>query len=296
MTPPSLQRTANRGGRIGHGAGSACGKSLGSLPSTTLEYEKFANWGLKTTIESAFVTEVLAGQPEPPVYFKEMKRINRDGPPILGGFREPPRLPADSLLTVLDRGGVVVDLRPSRAYEVGGIPGTLHIPIGRLFTTWAGWLLPYGQPVHLLALTPEDVRRAVRDLAMIGLDDVAGWFDEQALSAWSTARGPLTKTELWSPSETLKRVQSGEVTLLDVRGANEYDAGSVPGAVHIPLGYLPGRVAELPKGRKIAIHCSGGSRSPIGVSILRRAGLVDVADVAGGFDAMRRDTVPIHSN
>jgi len=87
----------------GHGAGSACGKALGALPQSTIGYERVANWGLMTLDEDAFVREVLAGQPEPPAYFAEMKRINRDGPPLLREWPQPERLEARRLGSVLAR-------------------------------------------------------------------------------------------------------------------------------------------------------------------------------------------------
>src|SRR4029077_14198083 len=110
-----------------------------------------------------------AGQPEPPAYFKHMKRMNKDGPAILGGFREPPRLDDAELPDSLARGDVIVDLRPTKEVLAGAIPGTLTIPVGTSFPTWAGWFLPYDQPVSLLANDEERARSAVRQLAMIGL-------------------------------------------------------------------------------------------------------------------------------
>src|SRR5215208_492700 len=94
-----------------HGAGSACGKALGAVPQTTLGYEKLFNWGLADTDEEAFVRAVLAGQPDPPMYFAEMKRINRDGPPVLGGFRAPRRLAHEALAELAASGATVVDTR-----------------------------------------------------------------------------------------------------------------------------------------------------------------------------------------
>jgi hydroxyacylglutathione hydrolase len=105
---------------------------------------------LKNGSEEAFVREVLAGQPEPPAYFKHMKRINKQGPPILGGFREPPRLADEAIVAALERGDVIVDLRPTRELLEGAIPGVLGIPVGNSFPMWAGWFLPYDRPVTLL--------------------------------------------------------------------------------------------------------------------------------------------------
>ncbi|HET8762592.1 MAG TPA: MBL fold metallo-hydrolase, partial [Gemmatimonadales bacterium] len=115
----------------GHGAGSACGKALGAVPQTTLGYERVVNWAFGITDEDEFVRAVLAGQPEPPAYFAEMKRVNRDGPAILGAWPDPPTLDPASLRDVLASGGLVVDLRPAAAFAAGHVPGTLNIPLNK---------------------------------------------------------------------------------------------------------------------------------------------------------------------
>lgn len=267
----------------GHGAGSACGKALGGLPVTTLAYERLTNWAVRCESESEFVQEVLSGQPEPPAYFKHMKRINKEGPPILGPFREPPRLPGSDIVAAVERGAPVVDLRATREVLAGGIPGVLAIPTGGSFTNWAGWLLPYDQPLLLLANDLARVRAAVRQLAMIGLDHVAGWFGPDAFEAWASARGPLAVTESLDAAEVFARAQRGEVHMLDVRGTSEYAAGHVPGALHVPLGELGARAGELPRDKPIALYCGGGTRSRIGVSVLRKAGFDQLLDQGGGF-------------
>ena len=277
----------------GHGPGSACGKSLGGLPVTSLAYERKTNWGLKTTSEAEFVREVLSGQPEPPVYFKHMKRMNKDGPPILGGFREPPRLPADELLAALQRGEAVTDLRPTKDVLAGAIPGTLSIPVGTSFPTWAGWLLPYDRPLSLLANDGERALAAVRQLAMIGLDHVRGWYGPGAFEAWRRANGPLAVTPSIEAREAFERSQRGELLLLDVRGDAEHAGGHVPGARHIPLGDLSARANELPRELPVALYCEGGTRSRIGASVLRRAGFTRLMDQGGGFPAHAEAGLPV---
>ena len=267
----------------GHGPGSACGKNLGGLPVTSLAYERLTNWGVKTTNEAEFVREVLAGQPEPPVYFKHMKRMNKDGPAMHGEFREPPRLDDAGLPAALARGEIVVDLRPTKAVLAGAIPGAFSIPVGTSFPTWAGWLLPYDQPISLLSNDGARALAAVRQLAMIGLDDVRGWYGPGAFEAWPRANGPLAVTPSIGAREAFERAARGELVLLDVRGAAEHAGGRVPGARHIPLGELAARARELPLDRPVAVFCEGGTRSRIGVSVLRRAGFTRLLDQGGGF-------------
>jgi len=267
----------------GHGPGSACGKNLGGLPVTSLAYERLTNWGVKTTNEAEFVREVLAGQPEPPVYFKHMKRMNKDGPAMHGEFREPPRLDDAGLPAALARGEIVVDLRPTKAVLAGAIPGAFSIPVGTSFPTWAGWLLPYDQPISLLSNDGARALAAVRQLAMIGLDDVRGWYGPGAFEAWPRTNGPLAVTPSIGAREAFERAARGELVLLDVRGSAEHESGHVPGARHIPLGELAARANELPRDRPIAVFCEGGTRSRIGVSVLRRAGFTRLLDQGGGF-------------
>ena len=277
----------------GHGPGSACGKALGGLPVTTLAYEKRTNWGLKNGNEETFVREVLAGQPEPPAYFKHMKRMNRDGPAILGGFREPPQFPDEAIVAALERGDTIVDLRPTRDFVQGSIPGVFGIPAGNSLPTWAGALLPYDHPLSLLADRVDRVKSAVRQLAMIGLDDVAGWYGPGAFTAWARARGPLAATPELGAEDAFARAQRGELTLLDVRGAAEYASGHVPGAKHIPLGDLPARAAEIPQDKPVAIYCESGTRSRIGVSVLRRAGFTKLMVQGAGFVGHAEAGLPV---
>jgi hydroxyacylglutathione hydrolase len=122
----------------GHGAGSACGKALGAVPQSTLGYERLFNWGLVEDDEEAFVRAVLAGQPEPPKYFAGMKRINREGPRVLGGFPRPRHLQEARLVELMESGALVVDTRSAADYAVEHVPGTINIPLNRSFNTWAG--------------------------------------------------------------------------------------------------------------------------------------------------------------
>jgi hydroxyacylglutathione hydrolase len=282
-----------------HGAGSACGKSLGAMPQSTLGYERLANWAFQIADEDAFVTAVLEGQPEPPKYFAEMKRINRDGPRILGGLARPQRLAAARVGGLLQAGALVVDTRPAADFAAAHIPGTVNIPLNRAFTTWAGWLVPYDRDFYLLIdhARDEAVETAVRDLAMIGLDRVAGYLDcdDETLDAWRAAGGTLASTPQITVARLRERMRAGDVIVIDVRGRVEWDAGHLPGAVHIPLGLLPDRLAELPPqgGSTLALQCQTGSRSAIAASLLAARGWGDVVNVEGGFAAWRQAGLPV---
>jgi len=279
----------------GHGAGSACGKALGAVPSSTLGYERFANWGLATEREEDFVELVLAGQPEPPTYFAKMKYMNRDGPRVLHGRVRPERLPDERLGELLAQGAVVVDTRRAADFAAGFVAGTINIPLNASFTTWAGWLLSYDQPFYLIAddSEPGRVDEACRDLAMIGLDQVAGYFGSEAIEAWRASAGALDAVPQLSARVVGPQLAAGEVYMLDVRGRSEWDAGHVPGVRNIPLGYLRAHLDELPRDVPVVMQCQTGSRSQIAASLAHAAGLRNVANLAGGIQAWGKAGLPV---
>ena len=278
----------------GHGAGSACGKALGAIPTSTVGYEKRFNWGVATTDEATFVRMVLEGQPEPPLYFAEMKRINRDGPAILGNFPSPAEGDRDALERALASGTVVIDTRPAAVFGAGHVPGTLNIPLNKSFSTWAGWLMSYDVDIHLIADDERTAATAVRELAMIGLDRVTGWYATAVVTAWRDAGRHLGTIATLEPAALAPRLAAGDVTLVDVRNRSEWEAGHLPHALHIPLGHLAARLAEIPRDRPIVVQCQSGARSAIAASHLQRLGVVDVHDLLGGFQrwsAERRKVV-----
>ena len=278
----------------GHGAGSACGKSLGAIPSSTLGYERAVNWAFGIADENAFVEAVLAGQPEPPKYFGEMKRINREGPRVLGGFPQPATLGLAELEAALVRGALVVDTRPADAFAAGHIPGTISIPLNRSFTTWAGWLVPYDADFHLIAgAGGPALAEAVRDLAMIGLDRVAGSFGPEVLAEWRAAHGALESVAQVDPREAGRRLADGAVTVIDVRAPSEYAAGHLPGVANIPLGQLAERISEIPRDRPLVMQCQGGGRSSMAAALLQAEGIKNVGNLAGGFSAWQAAALPV---
>ncbi|MBM3885265.1 MAG: MBL fold metallo-hydrolase [Gemmatimonadetes bacterium] len=267
----------------GHGAGSACGKALGAIPTSTVGYEKRFNWGVATTDEATFVRMVLEGQPEPPLYFAEMKRINRDGPAVLGGFPTPALGDIDQLTGALASGTVVIDTRPAAVFGAGHIPGTLNIPLNKSFSTWAGWLVRYDVDIALIADDAGAVAGAVRELGMIGLDRVTTWYPSGVVTAWHDAGRRLGTIETLDPTALAPQLAADAVTLIDVRNQSEWAAGHLPTARHIPLGHLAERLAEIPRDRPIAVQCQSGARSAIAASHLQRLGLPAVYNLLGGF-------------
>lgn len=283
----------------GHGAGSACGKSLGALPQSTLGYERLANWALRATSEDEFVANVLAGQPEPPPYFAEMKRINRDGPRLLGARHRPPQLDLARIDRLIAGGVLVVDTRPEKDFAGAHVPGTLNIPLNRAFTGWAGWLIPYDKDFGLLVdpARAGAVEQAVRELSLIGLDRIAGFgeIDPVAIDRRRAAGIRPAVIRSLTVAQIEAQLRQGAITLVDVRTRDEWDAGHVAGALHIPLGELAARVAEVPTSGTVAVQCQTGNRAAIGTSLLQRLGRTNVVKFEGGYSAWQSAGHPVEA-
>jgi len=267
----------------GHGAGSACGRGMSAVPQSTVGYERRFNWALGLSDEAEFVRQVLEGQPEPPGYFGEMKRVNREGPPVLGAIAMPERVAEHRLPALLTSGSAIVDTRPTADFAGGHIPGTLSIPFNRSFPTWAGSLLDYDRDLYLLvdAAHAGMLERIVQGLRMIGLDRIRGYFGAETLGLWRREGRSVAQVPQMSVADLAAKRHG--LVVLDVRGRTEWDAGHIPGAMHVPLAELKQRLAEIPSDQPVAVHCQGGERSGIAASVLQAAGRREVSNVAGGF-------------
>ncbi len=279
-----------------HGAGSACGKALGAVPQSTVGYEKLFNPAiLAATDEAAFTAYILDGQPEPPLYFAQMKRDNKIGPRVLNGVPHPRKLSIEAMHTVVQKRGLVIDTRAWAAFKTSHIPASLYLPLTNSFNTDAGSFVRDTDVIHLV-VEPSFVDEAVRNLIRIGLDRFCGWFDANAINAFaayeSTHEGGLTPTPEVSVDDARTLLDQGSVFALDVRRAGEFQTGHIPGAVNIAHTRLLDHLAELPKDRMILVNCHSGGRSARACSLLQRHGF-DVCNLAGGMTAWKQSSEPV---
>jgi hydroxyacylglutathione hydrolase len=269
-----------------HGAGSACGKGLGAIPSSTVGYEKLFNPALQFRDENEFVRYILADQPEAPKYFAVMKQVNKEGPRVLGPDAAPTSKNASELPEAIDQGSVI-DLRAPASFAAAHASGTLNIPAGML-AAWAGWLVDYDKPVSLVA-EPGDVAEAVRVLNKIGIDDVAGLFSPSDLAA---AELLVESYPNKSPQQLVEAIASGDVQLIDVRSAAEWSSRHIPQAAHHFLGKLPQSLHRLAHNKPVVTQCQSGMRSSVAASLLSNAGF-EVINLAGGFAAWQKAELPV---
>lgn len=273
----------------GHGAGSACGKALGSLPSSTLGYEKRFNPAFQFVDEDAFVAWLLDGQPEPPTYFAQMKVVNKVGPSLLEELPSPTKLPADRIHALLaDEQALVLDTRNGNDYCEGHIAQTIHIPASsKNFNTHAGWLLSHQQSLYLIA-EEETFPALLRQLRAVGFDRVEGYFEVSEVAHLFT-----DTIDQISPKELAKIID--KVQLIDVRHADEFAQQRIEGATHIPLGHIVKNLDAISRDKPIVLQCSAGIRSQIAASLLQKHGFSQVINLVGGLNAWQEEQLPVNT-
>jgi len=280
-----------------HGAGSACGKSLGDIPTSTVGYELRHNPAVQAgASEQGFVDYILSGQPEPPMYFARMKRDNKVGPRVLGAVPTVPAMDAAALGALAGRTDVaILDTRSRKAFLPAHLAKSLLCELDYQFVNIAGSYVDERTPIYLVV---EEARldEAVRNLIRIGLDDIRGYVTPAALAAWMAtpaAAGVVTGIDSISMAELEQRRHAGGVRILDVRGAVDFDASHIPGAANIAHTRLFVRLGELPTDLPVLVHCNSGARSAHAVALLERHGYqpVNVADHFANWHA----AVPAHA-
>ncbi len=266
----------------GHGAGSACGKALGAVPSTTVGYEKIRNWAFQYGgNEDGFVKYLLEDQPEPPKYFAMMKRLNKVDRPLLTEVPKLKQLNVEELKGAMAKGIKVIDARNKVDFAAGFIPGTINIQGNNSFATWAGWLLNYQEPFIILA-DESQLDDLTRKLMRIGLDNIYGYFSNVA--DWTQAGEILEKANVISLSEAKELITNNGVQLIDLRGAAEYNSGHIAKAENVFVGTLADNLDKVSKEKKVIIYCQSGDRATIGYSLLAKNGYKNVANFSGSIN------------
>lgn len=266
----------------GHGAGSACGKALGAVPSTTVGYEKIRNWAFQYGDDKqGFIDYLLSDQPEPPKYFAMMKKLNKVDRPLLTSVPTLKKISSDELKDAINKGIKVIDTRLKTEFGEGFIPGSINIQGNNSFSTWAGWFLNYDEPFILVA--PEDQHDdLVRKLMRIGLDNIMGYIPS---TETYTATGGTLNTVKYMDMESLKaEVSNAGTQIVDLRGVTEFNAGHIEGADHVFVGTILNNLGKIDKNRKIVIHCQGGDRATIGYSLLVAKGFENVYNYTAGMN------------
>ena len=274
----------------GHGAGSVCAADIADRSWTTIGLERRYNPKLQFPDRDAFILGV-ARKLEYAPYFRQMERLNLEGPPLLGAMPLPKPLSAAAFASQL-QASIVVDTRMELGFGASHVPGSLSIWLGGL-PGYAGWFLPYGIPI-LLVQEGEDFSQTLRYLIRFGYDTVAGHLAGGMLS-WNTAGYESGSIRMVSSPSLCRLLDEGEQAwILDIRSEDEVAThGSISGAHNIHLTMLPERMNEVPKGGTVYILCASDLRSMIAASLLRRAGWRNAVVVLGGLIGWNSTTCPI---
>ena len=277
----------------GHGAGSACGKALGAVPSTTVGYEKIRNWALQYKNDRpGFVKYLLEDQPEPPKYFAMMKKLNKVDRPLLTEVPKQKLLSSTELKDAITKGIKLIDARDKVDFAKGFIPGSYNIQGNNTFATWAGWFIKYDEPFLLLA-DERQLDDLTRKLMRIGLDNVYGYIP--TTSIWTEAGGTLEKANVITFEEAKELISYNAIQLVDVRGASEYNTCHIDKADNVFVGTLPQNLDKVSKDKKVIIHCQSGDRSTIAYSILAKNGFTNVVNFSGGMNEWVNKGEPVVS-
>jgi hydroxyacylglutathione hydrolase len=266
-----------------HGAGSLCGKNISSDTVSTIGQQRRFNYALQPMSKAEFVRLVTADQPDAPAYFTYDAILNTRERATLDDAMEQSLRPLE-LDEVLGMDAQILDVRDGAEYAKGHLPGSTNIGLGGQFATWAGTVLDSGRPIVIVAEPGREQEAALR-LGRIGFDDVTGYLKDGM-------RALAGRQELVEFTEKVSAVMLAEElalrdppVVIDIRTPNEWGAGHLSGSVNLPLSQLQERIGEVPRDRRIAVHCAGGYRSSIAASLLRREGFTDLIELAGGITA-----------
>ncbi|MCB9205927.1 MAG: MBL fold metallo-hydrolase [Ignavibacteriales bacterium] len=272
----------------GHGAGSACGKSLGAVPSSTVGYEKLVNWAMKLENEEEFVEKLLEGQPEPPKYFAMMKKLNKFGPTVLGGIPHPAKLTLNQFREALQKGVTIVDSRDKLSFAGGHVKGSLNIQDNSEFSTWAGWMLKYDEPFVLIAYA-DRVEELTKALVRIGMQNFYGYVSD--LDKWADQCHELDTVNQITVNELKEMVSKNgdNIEIIDVRSYIDYSENKIPNSKNIFAGYIADKLENISEEKIKVVYCHSGNRSSIAASALMNSGIKNVINLTGGFSAWEKE-------
>lgn len=274
-----------------HGAGSACGKNMSKETTDTLGHQKATNYALRADMTRAeFVQEVLTGLTAPPAYFPANVLLNING--------------YDNIETVLQRGtqalsveafeaaanetgALILDTRKETTFVQGFIPNSIFIGVDGNFAPWAGALIPDIKQEILIVADKGREEEVVTRLARVGFDNAIGYL-EGGFEAWKNAGKEMDTIESITVDQLPSALETVDNSvILDVRKNSEYNSEHVLDAENACLDYVNESMQKINSNKTYFVHCAGGYRSVIFISILKARGYENLINVAGGFKAIK---------
>lgn len=277
-----------------HGSGSLCGKHLSSDTVSTLGVQRQTNYALQPMTKEEFIRLVTADQPDAPPYFTYDAILNTREHATLDKNLEHVLHPIelDDVLRMGDAGAQILDVRDAAEYAKDHLAGSINIGLGGQYATWAGTVLDRAKPIVIVAEPGREQEAALR-LGRIGFDRVKGYI-KGGMEALASRPDLLWPTERVSAPMLAEALASADPPLvLDIRNPGEWATKHIDGSVNIPLNHLQDRIDEIPRDRRVAVHCAGGYRSSIAASILHQYGITNLIEMAGGLAAWEAAKLPV---
>ncbi|MCF6297897.1 MAG: MBL fold metallo-hydrolase [Flavobacteriaceae bacterium] len=262
-----------------HGAGSACGKELGSVPNSTVGYEKHRNWAFQySSDKKGFIDYLLLDQPEPPKYFAMMKSLNKIDRKLLTKVPKLKHLSDAEFNEKFSNGVKLFDAREKSEFAKGFISGSINAPASdNFFATKSSLYLTYKEDFMILA-DNNQTEELTRKLMRIGLDNLVGY-----ISSTDAYNGDLEKMNFVSIEETIEKQNNGTL-VVDLRGASEYKEGHIEGAINVYFGTIEENLDMISKDKEVIIHCQSGHRASIAYSVLVKNGYDNILNFSGGMN------------
>ena len=278
-----------------HGAGSACGKKMMKETVDTLGNQKKVNYALREDMtKEEFVNEVIDGLLPPPQYFPENVRLNKSGYEDIDEVMAKGKVPLSPSKfedIANQSGAVILDVRSADEFSKGHIPNSIFIGIDGGFAPWVGTLI--GDTQHpIILVTPEGrEEETITRLSRVGFDNTLGYL-EDGITAWTAAGKDIEQIENVTAAQLQTKIEDG-AALFDVRKENEYDSVHIPNATLIPLDKINESLNHHDFEKSFYLHCAGGYRSMIALSILKNRGIHGGVNVVGGMKAIKETSIAL---
>ena len=274
----------------GHGAGSSCGKNLGPNTYSTIGEEKKSNYALQFKTKEAFIAAVTEGLEDAPSYFAINAEINKNGYESLESIKAKglTALSVAEFKKAMKEDALVVDSRSVAVFEEGFVPGSIFIGLDGRFAEWAGSLLPFDKPLLLVTEVGKEEETLIR-LARVGFQNLSGYL-KGGFGAWKKAGERLDMIVSIEADELAMDIpHDPNLQVVDVRKEAEFAVGHVKNAINMPLADMTNLalLAGFEENQNLYLHCGGGYRSVIACSLLKKQGLHNIRNIAGGWESIK---------
>lgn len=277
----------------GHGAGSACGKNMSKETVSTIGEQKAQNYALRADMtKEEFIAEVTDGLQPPPAYFPMNVKMNKEGYDSIDEVLERGATalsPKEFEVVAEEIGALILDTRDPVEFAKGYVPNAINIGLDGSFAPWVGALVPVGQPLLLVCPVGREEETVTR-LARVGYDKTVGFLDG-GFTAWQSSGKEVDTVQTISAEKLANKYASGGINVLDVRREGEYLSEHVIDAQHVPLDFLNDNLASIDQDETYYVHCAGGYRSTVAISILQARGWRNLINIEGGFDALKETKI-----